>query len=147
MDQNGENVMTILTNELKAKLLAVRSAGEAATLLKDAGVDAPMAERLWTELKHKREANGKELSPEELEAISGGADRDWLTDGCAATVEPGSWCGSNDACWYWDVEYAHEPKEICPKCGGYLYLEYRHTGLGSMMNHYKCNNCGYEKDV
>ena len=31
---------------------------EAAALLKDAGVDTPLAERLWTELKHKREADG-----------------------------------------------------------------------------------------
>ena len=78
--------MTILTNELKAKLLAARSAGEAAALLRDAGVDAPLAERLWTELKHKREADGKELSLDELGSVSGGFDRDWLKEGCAATV-------------------------------------------------------------
>ena len=30
------------------------------------------------------EKDGTDLSTDELEAVSGGADRDWLTDGCAA---------------------------------------------------------------
>ena len=35
---------------------------------------------------------------EEPDAVSGGADRDWEKDGCSATVETGSWCGSDDNC-------------------------------------------------
>lgn len=64
--------MENLTNEQKAKLSAAKSGENAAQLLQEAGVDAPQAD--------------KELNLDELEAISGGADRDWLTDGCAATV-------------------------------------------------------------
>ena len=137
--------MISLSDEQKNRLLQARSAEEAATLLKEAGVDGPMAERIWNEICAHRD--DKQLSLDELEAISSGADRDWLTDGCAATVEPDSTCSSNDACWYWDVEYAHEPKEICQRCGGYMYKEYRYTVLGSTVDHYKCNKCGREKDV
>lgn len=127
--------MTILTNELKAKLLAARSAREAAALLRDAGVDAPLAERLWTELKHKREADGKELSLDELGSVSGGFDRDWLKEGCAATVEPYSWCGSDDACLMRDVVYAHQPVGTCSYCGGYQYSR-------PSLSEYVCSKCG-----
>ena len=85
-----------LSDEQKNRLLQARSAEEVAALLREAGVDVQLAERLWAELTHKREADSEELSPDELEAVSGGADRDWLKDGCAATVEPYSWCKSND---------------------------------------------------
>lgn len=102
LDQNGENAMTILTNELKAKLPA---------------------------------------------AHSGGADRGWLIVGCAATLEGGSWRGSNDSCYNRDVTCQHEPKELrCPRCGTGLYLEYRYPAPGTPLNHYRCNNCGYERD-
>ena len=135
------------SNELITKLRKAASKAEVAELLKAEGQDETLAERIWKELGAKREQDGQALSLDELEAISGGADRDWLEDGCAATVEPGSTCSSNDACWYWDVEYAHEPKEICQRCGGYMYKEYRYTVLGSTVDHYKCNKCGREKDV
>lgn len=37
--------------------------------------------------------DSKELSSDELEAVSGGVtERDWIKDGCAATVEDGSKC-------------------------------------------------------
>ena len=131
--------MRIITNELNAKLLAVESADEAAELLKGAGVDEELSEQIWTEMTHKREADGKELSLDELETVSGGADRDWLVDGCAATVEPGSWCGSNDACVIWDVTYDHQPREIC-SCGGIMYCTFGTT-------HFKCIACGKEEDI
>ncbi len=108
----------MMNNELKAKLLAAKSEEELAVLLKDIGVDKPAAERIWAELTNKREADGKELSLDELTAISGGADRDFLIDGCAATMEPGSWCGSDDCCYIVDVTYDNEPtKTSCPFCG------------------------------
>ena len=108
--------MKNLTDELKAKLCSAKSEEEAAALLKDAGGDTPLAERLWTELKHKREADGKELSLDELESVSGG--RDWVTEGCAATVEPGSWCDTNDSCLIWSVTYENVPTSFpCPHCG------------------------------
>lgn len=60
------------------------------------------------------------LSPEELEAVSGGDRDDDLTNcvryserniylggfpNCAATVEDGSWCDTNDACYHSMVGY------------------------------------------
>ena len=86
--------MLNITNELKAKLLAAKSAEEAAGLLKADGreITAEDAAKLWNEITKCRDQEGKALSPNELEAVSGGVDRDWLTDGCAATVEPGSDC-------------------------------------------------------
>ena len=129
--------MINIANELKAKLLKARSAEETAALLEKSGVDAPMAGQIWDELSARR--GDKELSLDELETISGGADRDWLIDGCAATVEPGSWCGSNDACCIWDVTYDHQPREFC-SCGGIMYYTFGTTK-------FKCISCGKEKDI
>lgn len=65
--------MTNPTDELKARLRSAKREEEAAALLKDAGVDEPLAGRLWNELRRSREE--KELDIEELETVSGGADR------------------------------------------------------------------------
>ena len=43
--------------------------------------------QIWEEIYRKREKDGKELSLDEPESVSGGADRDYLKDGCAVTVE------------------------------------------------------------
>lgn len=97
------------------------------------------------------EKDGTNLSTDELEAVSGGADRDWLTDGCAATVEPGSWCGTNDRCVAFSVTYDHEPqKEKCPKCGAFMYIyhtQYVYAGSETkVFDYYRCPKCGYEKN-
>lgn len=96
------------------------------------------------------EKDGTDLSTDELEAVSGGTDRDWATDGCAATVEPGSWCGTNDNCVAIYVTYDHEPeKETCPECGSFMYIYHTntvHAGSESKeFNYYRCPKCGYEK--
>ena len=136
--------MIKLTNELKANLLAAKGVEEAAALLKDAGVDEPLAEQIWNELTHQREADGRELSLDELEAVSGGADRNWATEGCAATVEYGSWCGSNDKCIYWSVTYDFQPTStLCPNCGKNMYLQDRiHHGDSKYEEQYRCRFCG-----
>lgn len=93
------------------------------------------------EMKREEQA----LSLDELEAVSGGADRDWPKDGCAATVEYDSWCGSNDYCNRWDVTYRHAPtKLVCPLCGNSLYLEKtEHDSRDNdEINYYRCR-CGY----
>ena len=82
----------------------------------------------------------QELSPDEMEAASGGEERDWLTDGCAATVEAGSWCGSNDKCHRWDVIYEHMPtSRSCRRCGLKKVIIERETGSKVT---YLCQNCG-----
>ena len=96
------------------------------------------------------EKDGTNLSADELEAVSGGADRDWLTDGCAATVEPGSWCGTNDKCVKIYVTYDHAPeKDKCPECGAFMYIYHTHLvyagGNAKAFNYYRCPKCGYEK--
>ena len=92
--------MLNITNELKAKLLAAKSAEEVTELLKTDGqeITPEDAARLWEEISRRRNQDGSELSPDELEAVSGGSDRDWLSDGCAATVDPDSLCWSDDYC-------------------------------------------------
>ena len=90
--------MIDITNELKTKLLAAESAEEVTELIKADGqeITAEDAVHLWEEIERKRNADGKELSLDELDAITGG--RDWPTQGCAATVEPGSDCYFTDNC-------------------------------------------------
>ena len=132
-----------LTKELKAKLIKANSLDEVKELMKASGKDISQedAERLFKEIEiHK---NDSELSVEELEAVSGGADRDWITDGCAATVEYGSWCWSNDACGLDDVTYSHKPqKDLCPTCKINLYI----CDSTTKQEVLKCPRCGYTTD-
>ena len=109
--------MISLSDEQKDRLLQARSAEEAAVLLKEAGVDAPQAERIWNEISAFRE--DKELSLDELETVSGGVNhRDYWGSGCAATVEPGSDCwGTDGGCSVHNIEYKHMPNGFCPDCG------------------------------
>ena len=137
--------MITITNELKAKLLAAQSEEEVTELLKANGreITAEDAARLWDEITGKREADGKELSLDELESISGG-NRNWVTDGCAATVEYGSWCWSDDKCVNWDVTYDFGPTDtLCIKCGKNMYLQRRtHLGGSKYEEQHRCKFCG-----
>ena len=66
----------------------------------------------------------------------------------AASVEPKSWCDSNDSCIWWDVTYDHEPANvICPKCGAFMYVNWvdYDPNPSNDTYHYKCKNCGTEK--
>ncbi len=137
---------SMMQEEFKSKLLQAQSEEEVAGLLKNAGMDESTAGQIWSEISSHRAE--KELSLDELESVSGGYDRDWLTDGCAATVEPKSWCDSNDSCIYFDVTYKHEPANvICPKCGAFMYVNWvdYDTNPSDDTYHYKCKNCGTEK--
>ena len=90
--------MLNISNELKTKLIEAKSAEEVAEVLQAAGqvATAEEAAHLWEIIKRDREVSSKELSPDELAAFSAGEDRDWLRDGCAATVEGGSDCWGTD---------------------------------------------------
>ena len=138
--------MKYISDELKVKIKTAHNAQEVAGLLRDAGADESIAEQVWQEIIRHRD--DKELSLDELDAVSGGEDRDWVADGCAATVNYGSWCGSNDMCYWIDVTYDHEPTSyLCPNCGQHMYLHEReYTGnLGSgpiYRNWYRCKFCG-----
>lgn len=75
--------MLNITNELKAKLLAAKSEEEAAELIKEAGqeITPQEAEKLWEEIEHIREAEGRKLSKDELDAVSAGFGFDFPS-GC-----------------------------------------------------------------
>ena len=136
--------MIKISNELKTKLLAVQSSEEAAALVKADGqeISAKETARLWEEIGKYREQDDQLLSLDELEAVSGGADRDWVDDGCAATVEPNSWCSSNDACIWDDVTYDKEPISLCDNCKqSYVYEAY----YGANYTYWVCPRCGFEK--
>ena len=122
--------------EQKSKLMLAESTDEIKDIVTKAGgeISAEDAEQLWNEIKHVKESLGQEIDDDEMDAVAGGADREWLKEGCAATVEPGSWCGSNDYCSLLDVTYDIIPWDYCPQCDGMLY--FRGRGLG-----YKCNSC------
>ncbi|MBQ9251295.1 MAG: Nif11-like leader peptide family natural product precursor [Clostridia bacterium] len=84
-----------------------------------------------------------ELDEADMDRAAGGS-RDWIKQGCAATVEAGSRCWSNDFCIILNVEYSHEPTcEECPKCGNAMCYN-GYTTKGGAKAHYICPNCGTE---
>ena len=90
-------------NELRTKLAEARSLEETKEILNGReGIDA---DRVWQEIERHRSQANERLDLNELSAVSGGAGRDWPTEGCAATCEESSWCWSNDACSIFDVVY------------------------------------------
>ena len=124
-------------NETLSKVSPEKRAETLSTFAAEAGFPFTVEEFREYQLQ------GQEISDEELDAVSGGAKRDWLTDGCAATVEPGSWCWSDDSCFVFDVTYIHDPMEKCPKCHGMMYL-YKNEGEGFFLE--KCQSCGYTRE-
>ena len=118
----------MLNDNLKEKLNDAKNLDEVKAIL----ADSPEldAERVWKEIENHRSNKAERLDLDELDAVSGGADRDWKKDGCAATCEWDSWCGSNDRCYCWDVTYDNfwatcpdghthnfEMGNICVRCG------------------------------
>ena len=92
-----------MEKQLKDAVQSARSFEEVEILLKDHPELDP--KQVWGEVKKHRSNQSEKLDLDELEAVSGDADRDWKKDGCAATSEPDSRCWSNDQCLIWDVTY------------------------------------------
>ena len=79
--------MIKLTDELKAKLLAAKSAGDAVELLKAAGQEILPQDtaQLWEEIERLREFDSVTLNKEDLGPVSGGGRRpDFENMDCAA---------------------------------------------------------------
>ena len=130
-----------ITKELKEKLLKANSLEEVRALLGDTATEEETA-RVWRDIqRHRAPDDLVETDDDELEAVSGGeeGDRDWLTQGCSATVEYDSWCWSDDCCTHWDTTYVN--LEACPN-GGRHDWEYYTAGL-IPTPHRKCRSCGY----
>ena len=136
--------MAIEREELKKKTLAAASAEEVMEIMKAAGKEITAEEAAQLFEKVQAQKMDKELSLDELEAVSGGEDRNWVTEGCAATVEYGSHCGSDDRCIYWDVTYDFEPTStLCPNCRKNMYLQntIKHSST-EFEEQYRCKFCG-----
>ena len=137
--------MAEYSDELRAKLKKAQSLEEVTGLLKTDGKDVALAERLWTELTHKLEADAKELSLDELEAVSGGAtSRDWFTEGCAATVEEGSECwGTDGGCIFVNIMYECMPNGECSICGSPAFRYWdENWEERNHIRYEKCRHCG-----
>ena len=112
---------------IRQRLAEVKDLEEVKDVLKDFPDLNP--EQVYREVESHRSNMSERLDLDELDAVSGGADRDWKKDGCAATCEPSSWCGSNDQCFVFDVTYdnfwvccpdGHDHvfhKHVCTRCG------------------------------
>ena len=116
--------------ELREKLNNAKSFEEVKEIVKDhPELDAT---NIWKEVERHHSMKSERLDLEELDAVSGGSDRDWKKDGCAATCEYGSWCGSNDYCHIWDVTYDNF-WVCCPDGQPHNYVD----GV--------CTRCGHKK--
>ena len=117
-----------MNTDLKAKLVIANNVEEVRTILgANSGLDA---EQVWKEIEKHRSGRSEKLDLGELDAVSGGADRSWTKDGCAATCEYDSWCGSNDFCYCFDVTY-DDFWATCPDGHKHVY------------EHGQCVRCGY----
>lgn len=146
--------MAMTREELEKKAQAAKSADEIKELLKAEGheVTQEQAEALYREAR-VRAGGVYKLSLDELDAVTGG--RDYLTDGCAATVEPGSDCWNKDGgCFLSYYQYTNKPIKVrCPKCNAWVaaqdsyYVNYGYyDNRSGFYYRYKCRNCG-EFDV
>ena len=94
-------------------------------------------EHILQEVERHGSSESTRLDLDELDAVSGGADRDWQKDGCTATCEGGSWCWSNDRCAVWDVTYDNF-WSTCPDGSEHEWC----AGAG-----YVCVKCGYNRSL
>lgn len=119
------------TEELTKKLLLAEDAEAVAAVIKAGGQDisAEDAAQLFDQISERKTSDGKELSLDELNTVSGGADRDFFREGCSATVEYGSDCWfSADYCSMVSTTYDNPPTQFrCLKCGGVLVWDDSYT--------------------
>ena len=124
--------------ELRSKLKKAASREEVEALLKADGQDTALTDEVWAKAEELRARDGQELSLDELEDVAGG--RDWWTEGCAATVEPGSDCWATDGgCRISNIAYGYPPDHYCPRCKRPCYKMQYNVDYGYF---YKCRNCG-----
>lgn len=121
--------------KLMGQVMSASSLDEVKESLKDHPELNP--ERVWEEINKHRSSDAEKLDLNELDSVSGGKDRDWIRDGCAATCEEDSWCWSNDRCDIWDVTYDRffaccpdgKPHQyvdsVCVRCGHHDPSDYQ----------------------
>ena len=140
-----------IDGELRSRLFKAQSAEQVMEIIKESGqeIKAEDAEHMFQEIS-KFQA-GSELSADELEAVSGGY-RNYIEEGCAATVEPMSDCwGEDGGCLMIHYTYFNSPGfERCPTCNAYVHLDEDYMIDNGCINdsrngffeQYTCPNCG-----
>ena len=103
------------TRELRGKLIRAKDIEEVRAILGPETAEEEI-DQVWQEIEAHRPAEGlEEVDDDELEAVSGGADRDWEKEGCSASAEYGSRCWSDDYCTQIEVTYSNF--DPCPEGG------------------------------
>ena len=135
-----------ITKELKEKLLKANSEEEVKALLGDAVKEEDVT-KIWKEIEaHKADPDLKKVDDDELEAVNGGADRDYLKDGCSSSTND-SWCWYNDNCTkFWTTYSNYDP---CPNGGNHEWVKTVRRGLfGEWHGVYMvCRKCQDERDA
>ena len=127
------------TKELKEKLPKANSEEEVKALLGDSVTEKDVT-KIWKEIEaHKADPDLKKVDDDELEAVSGGADRDYLEDGCADTVNS-DWCWFTDLCAGPYISYSNY--DPCPKGGNHDWKYTTENVIGKKNPIMKCTKCG-----
>lgn len=141
-----------IDGELRSRLFKAKSAEQVIEMFKECGqeIKAEDAEHVFQEISKYQK--GSEFSVDELEAVTGGGiSRDFITEDCAATVEPYSDCwGVDGGCLFVHYTYSNWPTDVhCPTCNGYVHLDEDYmiyNGYGDSRNgfykQYTCPKCG-----
>ncbi|MBO6229440.1 MAG: Nif11-like leader peptide family natural product precursor [Ruminiclostridium sp.] len=103
----------VISDEALKVRLADKTPAQAAEVAAELGYEATAEELIAAEKELRAQsapsdAQVVELDLEDMDRAAGGA-RDWAEQGCAATVEAGSLCWSNDSCIISDVIYINSP--------------------------------------
>ena len=138
---------------IKSKLRNAKDIEEVKSILTEAGekYEPDDIERIWQEIEHHRPDGKRKLDQDEMDAVAGGTDRNWIDDGCAATCDEDSWCWSDDKCYTFSVTY-DEFHEACINGG---HHDYKYAGNNTYNNgntlvtykRYICSRCGSKKLV
>ena len=137
----------VLSDEALKARLADMAPAQAAEVAAELGYEVTVEELIAAEkeLRRQNSPDVVELELEDMDKAAGGS-RDWAAQGCAATVEDGSWCWGTDYCFLANVTYTHRLTTIkCPSCGNYMYHDESYVDHGMPKIRYKCQNCGAEK--
>lgn len=136
-----------MNNELKERMMKAKNQEEVADLLKSDGLDESNADKIWAEIVERQEKEGKTLSMDELEAVSGGAF--WLGKDAPDGHELNCfWV------WYdgWDDFDEQNGATYCKGTKGkkhdFEHCEETTTGVLISMKHVfdRCKRCGYTKN-
>ena len=136
--------MAKLSKELYSKLLLADSLEEVTELLKAGGCEYLPAEEVWEKVQQRRAQDGMELGLDELEDVAGGVTtRDWMNEGCAATVESTSDCwGTDGGCSVCNIRYTNWPDTYCRRCHRYSSKLVQDYCTGIPYAVFRCRYCG-----